>query len=400
MISGRVNRYILGSVFPPLWISFLVAAILLSLEEMLRLFDFVITGNGPVYAVWRMLVYLLPEYFNLALPIGFFLGILLAFRRLSLDNELDALAAGGISLRQLLWPLYGLSALLMVISLLLMGYVQPHSLYDYKKLSFQVRSGALGIKINAGDFVTVADGMTLRIGQIRKEGRELNDVFFENCADGAACTVTTAKRGSFLTTQDPNIILLRFYDGQQVSPDTRERQGYFLTFDVLDLPIDLPKIPAFRQRFSKGDEATFPELIRLLRSRSAPASADFNDFRANFHWRILHALAFTVIPLLAIALGVADKRRHSGTGLIVGMAIMVGYIELLQAGAVQVADGSLSPWLALWPSFIVFGALGASLFHTVAEIPGGQALAPLRDAMAWLIASARRALAPVARAWK
>src|SRR3546814_20745959 len=61
---------------------------LLLLEKMLRLFDFVVSEGGPVGVVWRMLANTIPEYLGLGIPIGLMLGILLAFRRLALSSEI------------------------------------------------------------------------------------------------------------------------------------------------------------------------------------------------------------------------------------------------------------------------------------------------------------------------
>ena len=74
-----------------------LAAMLLVLDKMLRLFDFVVSEGGPVSVVWRMLANSIPEYLSLGIPIGLLLGILLAFRRLALSSELDSLRAVGLS---------------------------------------------------------------------------------------------------------------------------------------------------------------------------------------------------------------------------------------------------------------------------------------------------------------
>ena len=49
-----------------------------------------------------MLANLLPEYLSLGIPIGLMLGILLAFRKLALSSELDALRGIGIGFGRLL----------------------------------------------------------------------------------------------------------------------------------------------------------------------------------------------------------------------------------------------------------------------------------------------------------
>ena len=83
---------------------------LLILDRMLRLFDFVVSEGGPVTVVWRMLANLIPEYLGLAIPVGLTLGILLAFRKLALSSELDTLRAVGLGYGRLLRVPYALCA--------------------------------------------------------------------------------------------------------------------------------------------------------------------------------------------------------------------------------------------------------------------------------------------------
>src|SRR5688500_2206260 len=59
-----LDRYLARNIAIPLIGTLVLAAMLLVLEKMLRLFDFVITAGGPVSVVWRMLANLLPEYFS------------------------------------------------------------------------------------------------------------------------------------------------------------------------------------------------------------------------------------------------------------------------------------------------------------------------------------------------
>ena len=96
-MTKRIDRYLFGLIIVPLFGTLVVAAMLLVLDRMLRLFDFVINEGGPVSVVWRMLGNLLPEYLSLGIPIGVMLGILLAFRRLAMSSELDTLLAVGVS---------------------------------------------------------------------------------------------------------------------------------------------------------------------------------------------------------------------------------------------------------------------------------------------------------------
>src|SRR5687767_2400663 len=93
--STLIDRYMSRTIAVPLLGTLVLA-------KMLRLFDFVVNAGGPVSVVWRMLANLLPEYLSLGIPIGLMLGILLAFRKLALSSELDALRGVGAGYGRLL----------------------------------------------------------------------------------------------------------------------------------------------------------------------------------------------------------------------------------------------------------------------------------------------------------
>jgi lipopolysaccharide export system permease protein len=157
---GLLDRYILRSVATPLALALCVAAMLLLIEHMLRLFDFVLAEQGPVDVVWRMLANLVPHYLSLALPLGAFLGVLLAFRTLSMSSELDAMNSSGASVTRLMRPVYALLLLLAAFDFFLVGYIKPYARYEYDKIRFDVTSGAFGIKIPQGEFVDITDDVT------------------------------------------------------------------------------------------------------------------------------------------------------------------------------------------------------------------------------------------------
>src|SRR4249919_1799687 len=121
--ASLIDNYMARSIAVPLLGTLLLAAMLLVLDKMLRLFDFVVNAGGPVSVVWRMLANLLPEYFSLGIPIGLMLGILLAFRKLALSSELDALRGIGIGYTRLLRMPYVYAIPLAIINLFIVGYL-------------------------------------------------------------------------------------------------------------------------------------------------------------------------------------------------------------------------------------------------------------------------------------
>ena len=114
---------------------------------------------------------LIPNISALGIPIGLLLGILLAFRRLALSSELDALRAVGLSYGRLLRVPYVYAIVLLALNLAIVGFVQPYARYAYEGLRFELRSGALGASIKVGEFTNLGKRMTLRVERSDDEGR-------------------------------------------------------------------------------------------------------------------------------------------------------------------------------------------------------------------------------------
>src|SRR5215218_3978030 len=207
--ASLIDRYLSRSIAVPLLGTLLLAAMLLVLDKMLRLFDFVVNAGGPVSVVWRMLANLLPEYFSLGIPIGLMLGILLAFRKLALSSELDALRGIGAGFGRLLRVPYAYAVGLMLLNLFIVGWLQPWTHYGYERLRFDLRSGALGASMKVGEFNRLGKRVTVRIERSEDKGSRLHGIFIALDDRSGMSVAATADRGQFLSTDDPDTILFR-----------------------------------------------------------------------------------------------------------------------------------------------------------------------------------------------
>lgn len=359
-----VDRYILRAVAMPLILALCVAGMLLLLEQMLRLFDFVLAEQGPVDVVWRMLANLIPHYFGLALPLGTFLGIMLAFRNLSLSSELDALSSSGASFGRMMRPVYMLVVVLMALDFLMVSYIQPFSSYRYQEIRFDVTNGALGIKIPEGEFIKISERVTIRLGTVDETTRQAQEIFIERRTIDGGKTTITAKNAAISTTPEITSILLNMQQGRQVIVGPLGNRIQALNFDSFDLEVDLPAIRGFRERGGDEQEATFDEVVAFLQTETPQSSPLYYEYRAGFHWRIIHPLTFLIMPILAVAMGVTGRRGSSNVKPVIGIAILIVYHELLEEwGKVVASDGSLSPYISMWGILAAFTAISVFLYN-------------------------------------
>lgn len=375
-IGTQIDRYLARLIAVPLIGTLTLAAMLLLLDKMLRLFDFVVSEGGPVNVVWQMLANLIPEYLSLGIPIGLMLGILLAFRRLALSSELDTLRAVGLSYGRLLRVPYYYAVGLMLLNLAIVGFIQPYARYKYEGLRFELRSGALGASIKVGEFTNLGKHMTLRIERSDDQGRHLHGVFVRAGGSDGRTLAVTADRGAFLATDDPDTIILRLSKGRLVHDSPRYHTPRVLSFENHDLPIDLPTIEAFRGRGDGNQELTLPELIRI---GQAPDVGDSlrDSARANLHFRMVEVAMMLLLPLLAVALAIPPKRSSSSLGIFVSIVMVVTYHKINQYAEQMGAQGRIDPLIALWAPFLVFAALIVWMYWVLAHRPGGQPIGAL-----------------------
>lgn len=382
------DRYIARLIAMPLTATMVIAAMLLVLDKMLSLFDFVASEGGPVSVVWRMLANLIPEYLSLGIPIGLTLGILLAFRKLAMSSELDVMRAVGLGYGRLLRVPYLFTIALALLNLAIVGYVQPYARYAYEGLRYELRSGALGASIKVGEFTKLGKRMTLRIERAENKGRDLHGIFVDTQASGGRTLAVTAERGTFLATDDPNTIIFRLTNGTLVHDAPGFRAPRVLSFVAHDLPIDLPQMESFRQRGGRDRELTIPELSR--QSKLVATTPDTrNALRAEYHFRLVEVATMFLLPLLALALAVPPKRSSSALGVFLAIVLLVTQHKINEYGAALGTLGRVDPIVALWLPFLAFAGLTWWMYHMVAHVPGGQPIGALERVFAKVAATVR-----------
>lgn len=376
-----IDRYILRLTIVPMLAVFVLAASLLLLDKMLRLFDFVAVEGGPIGVVFKMLGALIPEYASLAIPLGLLLGILFAFRKLATTSELDVLQAVGMGYGRLLRVPYAITAVLVAVNVALVFYVQPVSRYTYELLEYELRSGSLGASIKVGEFTTLADRMALRIEESEDNGRQLKGIFARVANDKGQILSISAREGQFLATSDsPDTIILRLTEGTIVQ-DTGGQTPRVLSFTRHDLPIDLPRIEQFRARGDAEREYILPELLSIGWDRDEPV-VKRDASQASFHFRLVEVVMMLLMPLLAVALAVPPKRSTSALGVFVSIVMVVAYHKVNQYAEDIAALGRVDPIPALWGPFVAFALLILWMYWTIAFKPGGQPIGALENAFA------------------
>jgi len=363
------DRYVLGKTMLPLAVAVGIALFALLLERMVRLLDLVVNKGGPFYLLLQMLANLIPHYLGIALPAAFFIGVLHAVMKMSNDSELDAMQAFGGGLQRLLVPIMGLAVTLMVLSAIIIGFLQPYTRYAYRALVYTVTHTAWDTALERGTFFTGFGNKTIVVDGIAQGGRQLTGIFIHEETPPVGSTTTTAQQGQIFRDRDNLRLILNLERGVRVEAGQESGRSAVLTFDSFALPLDvvLDKTP-FRERGERERELTLFELWPLL--RAPPEGMTRATINAEIHDRLVRVATVLMLPLFAIPLGLGSRRRRRGVGMAVGIVVVILYHHLLRFGASLVSLDQVSPWIGLWLPFLVFAAASAWGFYATSTRPG------------------------------
>lgn len=375
-----LERYVVKLLLPPLGLTLLIALLVLLVERMLRVLDFVLGAKGPVRVVVELLAYLVPHYLGLALPMALFLAIYFAFRKLARDSELDAILATGTGLHQLLRPVMAATLVLTLAAFIIFNSLQPHSRYAYRAVVYAVTNVSLQALLQPGVFVT-ADGFTFMVEGASRDKERYDRVFVYRETDEGQALAITARDGLLVETGRDRPPVARLFDGVQLTTrlapaaerDAPEAGEGVLRFEELRTSIGDGAFTAFRARGLDERELTLGEL--WARRDDPDLGIDRERLIGEFNMRLARILSIPILPFLAIPLALGRKRSSRNYGILAGVVALLLFNELLQSGLRTVRRGQLDPGLAIWLPVAGFTLLSLLLFLRAAlRVPGGPLL--------------------------
>jgi lipopolysaccharide export system permease protein len=392
-----IDRYVLAVTLKPLVACVVVALITLLLERMVRLIDLVTNKGGTFYLVARMLADLVPHFLTMAIPLAFFVGILLAAIRLSADSEIHAVYGMGVGLGRLLLPVMATAVALMACLAVIFGVLRPYTSYEYRALVYNITHSAWHTALARGTFFSDFSDRTIIVDDISEGGRKLSGIFMHEEKPNGQTKTTIAEEGSFYRSSSGYQLIVDLKQGTQIETDGPDSELNLVTFQQLGMPLDLDaQSSQFRARGAGELELTFPELWRAR--NDPPFGLTRARVESEIHVRLVRSLSILVLPMLGIALGVASRSARRGIGLSFGVLLLVLYHYVLQFGEGLADTGRLTPWIAYWLPLVVFTGISAWAFHEVGARPGHNPVIATLDRLTDLVDGVRGLFARQRRA--
>lgn len=363
-----VHRYILQEISIPLFMILCVLTFVLLMGRILQLMDLMINKGVAVADIGKLILYLMPSFLTITIPVSLLISILIALGRLSRDNEIIVLKSSGLSLYQLLPPIVFVSLCAFIITAVTGFFLVPYGNFATKNLLFGMarQKASIGVKerVFNGDFA----GLVLYAEELPSQEDFMRGVFISDNRTLKEPTTIIARRGYFVSDPDSMVVTLRLQDGSMHTVDADAGTYKKVDFTSYDINLDLSESigGGSGEIMKDSKEMSLTELISESRTPGLKETA-LKEIIIELHKKFTLPFACIVFGIIGVPLGISKHRSGKSRGFVIGLMVIMIYYVLQIGGEALGETGMLPPAAGAWISNILVGAVGIYLLITAAK---------------------------------
>ncbi len=358
-----LSLYIIREISSLFLLGIVIFTLVLLMGRLITLTDLVVSRGVPLADVSRMILYLIPSFLVFTIPMAFLLAVLLAFGRFSADNEIVVIKASGVSLFQIMPPVIfcALVAVLLALGASTIGVPWGNS--SFRELSFQVLKDNITATIREKVFWDDIPGVVMYTDQYDEQGRQLKGVVIHDGRNPVRPMTIFARDGVVTSAAGSQSLLLSLHDG---SIHIAGAGGLYRLVHFGEYSMTVGE-KGSGTKISRNE----PDLwLSELQSRIDNPGTSVKDrlkMQAEFHSRFTFPFASLVFAVLAVPLGIQNRRSGKSGGFTFSIGIILTYYVLMSVARLLAERGPIPPVAALWIPNLVFFAAGVVLLRMASQ---------------------------------
>ena len=361
--------YLIKELFPAFLLGLIGFTFILLTGRIVQLMELFVNKGVPLGYILRLLYLLLPTFMVLTIPMATLLSVLLAFNRLSSDNEITALKASGVSLYQMIPPVLVFAFTTYAVTIFLSLYSVPWANEGSRALLYEVASSKANAGVREKVFNDDFEGLVFYVEEIKPRTLAWEKVFISDSRNPAEVLTIIAREGEVLSDPGTLAITLRLKRGAihklGKEPDAYQK----IDFNTYDLRLHLKTGLKEKKTEEKHPaDMTLAELSRAIQALQAKGSA------AKIQWVKVHEkfsipFACLVFGLIGIPLGLQSRVARGGKfqGFAWAIGVLLVYYLLTNAGTSLAERGVVLLEVGMWSANAIFLTLGVYLLVKAAN---------------------------------
>ena len=382
-----IDRYVGWQVLTSAAFAVAVLSVVLVLGNVFKqLLDLLVKSDVPLEFILSFIAYILPFSLTFTIPWGFLTAVLLAFGKMSAENELIALKSNGVSIPRICAPVGVLALVFVGICLWINLEVAPRAQKRMKEAVFNIATSN-PMAMFAGDKVIeefpgkkiyverketeVERAERIRVAAERGEETEKGIVLFnllvyELSPDLKPMSVMYARRGSLETDLENKQMLMhlkdaRFEKRDEDQPDDLIKIKQGILMEATTFPISLQELYEKNKKREGISGMPIEDLIHKLDAGATSA------LKTEVSKRFSFSLASLAFALIGVPLAITAHRRETSIGF--GLSLIIAFVYFFIIIMVDTVRNNPKwhPELLIWSPNVLFIGLGAWMFYRLSR---------------------------------
>lgn len=361
LLRKLLDRYIFTELLSPFSLSLGALCFVMLTKELLRLVELLVSKGVGLFAVLTVFAHLLPSFLVLTLPIAGIIASITAFGRLSIDKELVAMRAAGLSLFRLARPVFLFALLIFILTLWLAQWGQPWSSMNLKKVALNLLRDQLVLALERGSFNEPIPNMMIYVSD---EGPEPSaaGIFISDERNAKDPRIIVAQHYRVLIDSSTDQVALRLQDGVIHSRPDEVDQYQLASFSSYDLKLSLSQ----SGYTSSEERPTYDQMIAQL---------DHSEWRdplarrrlMEYYKDLAFPTASLIFCVLGVPVGIVSKRSGRIGGFAVGVLVVIVYYVFNVACEFLVTTSVITPFAGAWLPNGIFALVTALWFYNMSR---------------------------------
>lgn len=186
-----------------------------------------LVGKGlGAWVIGELIMLSLSWMVVLAVPMAVLVATLMAFGKLSSQNEITAMKASGMSLYRMMFPVLLASIVLTYLLVEFNNKILPEANHRFKVLMIDIRRTKPTLTIEAGLFSQDIPGYSILARKTFGKSNDLEGVTIYDYTDPVTNIVVTAKKGQVSFTPDYKKLIMDLFDGEIHQMNMKDMRAY------------------------------------------------------------------------------------------------------------------------------------------------------------------------------
>ena len=366
---STISRYIIKSLIFPFFMSLGVILFLFIMNIVMKMLTSFV-GKGIELVVIIEFFYLSMGWvLALAIPMSVLVATLIAYGRLSQDNEFSVMQSSGLSVFQLLVPSLVLGLLLAWGMMGFHNYVLPEMNHKNKVIKQSIKRKKPLAIIEPGIFINDISGFVLKVDSVDHIKNNLYKVLIvENKRNAKFRRTITADRGKINYDSNTNRYIIQLQDGEIANLDTKKPDGYtrakfkkmIITKEVKGVDFEVSQNNYYGDR-EKSVDSLRAKIAKLKKNKASLKT--ISSVEVEYYKKYALAFSCFIMVLIGAPLGLMSGKGGLGASSSSSFLVFIIYYFFLTAGERFADRGMFDPLIAMWNANFFIGLLGLFLIY-------------------------------------